>query len=123
MVERLGVRIWIDGGWAVDALLGRQTRHHADIDIVIQQKDVDAVVHMLQIRGYLPAHQNDNRPWNFALDNGVRRRVDLHVVVIDEKGNGIYGSPADGSVYPAAAFAGIGAIHGRVVRCIAHAER
>ena len=39
-LENLGINIWIDGGWSVDALLGEQTRHHEDLDIVIQQKDV-----------------------------------------------------------------------------------
>jgi lincosamide nucleotidyltransferase A/C/D/E len=30
-----GVRGWLAGGWGVDALLGRQTRQHNDIDLVI----------------------------------------------------------------------------------------
>ena len=30
-----GVRGWLAGGWGVDALLGRQTRPHNDIDLVI----------------------------------------------------------------------------------------
>ena len=36
----LGVEIWIDGGWGVDALLGGQTRPHKDLDISIEKKDV-----------------------------------------------------------------------------------
>lgn len=120
MVERKGIRVWVDGGWAVDALLGRQTRHHADLDIVIEQKDLDAVVDMLHTRGYGPAHRNNPRPWNFALGDGVRHEVDLHVIVLDENGNGIYGPPANGELYPADALKGIGAIRGRVVRCVSH---
>lgn len=118
MVERKGIRIWIDGGWAVDALLGRQTRHHADLDIVIEQKNLDAVVEMLRTRGYAPAHRNDTRPWNFALGDGVRHEVDFHVIVLDEDGNGIYGPPAGGRLYPAGALRGIGAIRGRTVDCV-----
>jgi lincosamide nucleotidyltransferase A/C/D/E len=38
-LEKLGVRIWIDGGWGIDALLGKQTRAHADLDY----KDVTAL--------------------------------------------------------------------------------
>jgi lincosamide nucleotidyltransferase A/C/D/E len=34
-MEVLGIKIWIDGGWGVDALLGKQTRTHADLDIVV----------------------------------------------------------------------------------------
>lgn len=28
-------RVWVAGGWGVDALLGRQTRRHCDLDLVI----------------------------------------------------------------------------------------
>jgi hypothetical protein len=28
----LGVRVWLDGGWAVDACLGEQSRRHEDLD-------------------------------------------------------------------------------------------
>jgi hypothetical protein len=27
-----GITVWLDGGWGVDALLGRQTRPHSDLD-------------------------------------------------------------------------------------------
>jgi lincosamide nucleotidyltransferase A/C/D/E len=27
-----GLNVWIDGGWGVDALVGEQTRDHADLD-------------------------------------------------------------------------------------------
>jgi lincosamide nucleotidyltransferase A/C/D/E len=37
-LEHLGVRIWLDGGWGVDALLAKQIRTHKDLDIVIQEK-------------------------------------------------------------------------------------
>ena len=39
-LENLGTKIWIDGGWGVDALLGKQTRTHEDLDIAIEWKDV-----------------------------------------------------------------------------------
>ncbi len=32
------IDVWLDGGWGVDALLGKQTRKHGDVDIVVQQK-------------------------------------------------------------------------------------
>jgi threonine aldolase len=28
-----GIAIWIDGGWSVGALIGKQTREHDDLDI------------------------------------------------------------------------------------------
>jgi lincosamide nucleotidyltransferase A/C/D/E len=51
-LENLGVEIWIDGGWGVDALLGEQTRPHKDLDIAIQQKDIPKLRHLLQTRQY-----------------------------------------------------------------------
>jgi hypothetical protein len=36
--EKEGIKVWIDGGWAVDALLGRQTRNHADLDIALETR-------------------------------------------------------------------------------------
>jgi lincosamide nucleotidyltransferase A/C/D/E len=34
-----GVDIWIDGGWAVDALVGRQTRRHLPELVVTEGRD------------------------------------------------------------------------------------
>jgi lincosamide nucleotidyltransferase A/C/D/E len=46
-LENLGIEIWVDGGWGVDALLGEQTRPHQDLDIAIQQKDVQKLRELL----------------------------------------------------------------------------
>jgi lincosamide nucleotidyltransferase A/C/D/E len=34
--NRHQIEFYVDGGWGVDALLGKQTRPHADLDIAIQ---------------------------------------------------------------------------------------
>ena len=47
-----GITIWIDGGWGVDALLGKQTRAHKDLDIAIERKDVPAFRMLLERQGY-----------------------------------------------------------------------
>jgi lincosamide nucleotidyltransferase A/C/D/E len=44
--------------------------------------------------------------------------IDVHVIVLDDKGNGIYGPPEKGEMYPAASLTGTGKIHGKKVRCI-----
>jgi len=36
-LEGGGVRFWMTGGWGIDALVGCQTRRHADLDIVIEE--------------------------------------------------------------------------------------
>ena len=44
MLEGQGLQVWLDGGWGVDALVGRQTRKHEDLDIAIALAEADAVI-------------------------------------------------------------------------------
>jgi len=118
-LEKSGISIWIDSGWGVDALLGKQTRLHADLDIAIEQKDLKKAVEMLEKQGYQHVPRDDTRPWNFVLGDGKGREIDFHVIVIDDKGNGIYGPPAKGDMYPAVALVGSGRINKHPVKCIA----
>ena len=115
----LGIRIWLDGGWAVDACLGRQTRSHADLDIVIQERDTAACVANLVARGYRPVPRDDTRPWNFVLGDDAGHEIDFHVIVIDEGGRGQYGPPDLGDfAYEADALAYTGNLDGRPVDCV-----
>ena len=117
-LESLGVYIWIDGGWFVDALLGEQSRPHKDLDIAIQQKEVSKLREALQKRGYKDIKLEIARDWNFVLGDEHGREIDVHVIVLNSQGNGIYGPPENGEKYPAASLTGSGSIEGRAVRCI-----
>jgi lincosamide nucleotidyltransferase A/C/D/E len=117
-VHDLGIEIWIDGGWGVDALLGEETRPHADLDIVVQQKDVSPVRAFLESEGYLDVPRDDTSPWNFVLSDDRGHEVDFHAIVFDEEGNGLYGPVEKGVMFPAASLTGIGSIGGRQVKCI-----
>ena len=118
-LEKSGIGIWIDGGWGVDALLGKQTRLHADLDIAIEQKDLKKAVEMLEKQGYQNVPRDDTRPWNFVLGDKKGHEIDFHVIVIDNNGNGIYGPPEKGEMYPAGALVGLGRIKKHPVKCIA----
>ena len=117
-LEKLGVEIWIDGGWGVDALLEKQTRPHTDLDIAIQQKDVPKLREFLAAEGYKEIKLEIARPHNFVLADDNYHEIDVHVIVLDDQGNGIYGPIENGEMYPAAALAGTGTIAGQTVRCI-----
>jgi lincosamide nucleotidyltransferase A/C/D/E len=120
LLKDSAIEVWIDGGWGVDALLGRQTRPHDDLDLVLRQSDIDHLTEVLGPAGFRRV-EGGARPFNFVMADGRGREVDLHGVVFDASGNGLYGrQPEDGSgrVYPAAAFKGTGLINGAPVRCL-----
>ena len=51
-LDDLRIKIWIDGGCSVDALLGKQTMCHGGLDIALQQKHVQRVSNFLKNQGY-----------------------------------------------------------------------
>ena len=114
-----GINFWVDGGWGVDALLSKQTRLHLDIDIVIQQKDVSLIRKLLESQEYRDVERDDTSPWNFVLGDNTGREVDIHAVVFDSQGNGLYGPPEKGVIYPAKALTGKGKIGEKSVPCVA----
>jgi lincosamide nucleotidyltransferase A/C/D/E len=119
LVDGLGIRVWLDGGWAVDACLGRQTRPHGDLDIVIEERHLATLVDALVDRDYRPVPRDDTRAWNFVLGDGAGREIDVHVIVIDADGRGRYGPPGLGEFwYEREALAWAGEIAGRPVACM-----
>jgi lincosamide nucleotidyltransferase A/C/D/E len=110
-LDALGIRIWIDGGWSVDALLGEQMRPHKDLDVAIEWNDVPRLREMLQAKGYKQVREDSK--WNFVLGDAEGREIDVHAFTFDGRGNVV-----DGIMYPAESLTGIGIIDGHTVRCI-----
>ncbi len=116
-LEKSGIEIWIDGGWGVDALLGEQTRPHADLDIFIQQKDVSNLRKLLEDKGYKEIKLEIARPHNFVMGDKAGHEIDVHVIVFDDKGGFSYGPLENGEIYPASVISGLGVIDGKTVKC------
>ena len=108
------IELHIDGGWAVDALLGKQTRTHGDLDIAAQHKDVTQIRVLLEARGYTDVPRDDTRDCNFVLGDEQGHQVDIHSYTFDSAGNNVYGV-----AYPLDSLTGIGFISGHRVKCIA----
>jgi lincosamide nucleotidyltransferase A/C/D/E len=110
VLENAGVAVWIDGGWGVDALLGRQLRPHKDLDIAVAWRDVGTLRRVLGHAAYTEVRAESQ--WNFVLSDGSHE-VDVHAFIHDERGELV-----DGVAYPAASLTGSGTIEGHTVRCI-----
>ena len=74
LFETNGIDVWLDGGWAVDAALGEQTRSHKDLDIILQSRDLPRLREILGARGF--REQEGGTESNFVLadDHGLDSR-------------------------------------------------
>jgi lincosamide nucleotidyltransferase A/C/D/E len=120
IVERLeqdGLKVWLDGGWGVDALLERETREHDDLDLVAELRHSDRIIEVLTGLGYELV--DGAPPVSYVMVDLSGRQVDVHPVTFDAEGGGVY-RMRDGEtwVYPADGFAGRGSVAGRPVRCL-----
>lgn len=50
-LEQAGIDVWLDGGWATDALVRKQTRKHEDPDLVVDLNKVETIKQELGERG------------------------------------------------------------------------
>jgi lincosamide nucleotidyltransferase A/C/D/E len=115
-LETAGVAASVAGGWAVDALLGRLTREHGDLDLAVDAEDVDRAIDALDTLGL--GIEVDERPARLALGDGTRA-VDLHPVRWDVDGTGRQSTGTGGDfVYPPGSTDALGMIGGREVRCL-----
>ena len=90
-LERLGITIWLDGSWGVDALRA-----------------------LLEADEFRDVPRDDSQPWNFVLGHPDGRLIDFHVVVFDRAGNGVSGP----GVFPAVSFGATGTIDGHPIQCL-----
>lgn len=108
-----GIPVHVDGGWAVDALLGRQTRPHKDLDLAVDARHVAQLRAVLAQHGFREIPRDDAWECNFVLADDRGREIDVHVYGFDEEGRWIYGLG-----YPPTSLTGRGVIGGREVACI-----
>jgi lincosamide nucleotidyltransferase A/C/D/E len=113
LFSRNHIEVYIDGGWGVDALLGEQTRIHADLDIAVQHKDVAHIRTLFEARGYRDVPRDDTRECNFVLGDDQGHLIDIHSYTFDATGKHVYGVE-----YPYDSLSGTGSIGGFPVECI-----
>jgi len=119
-LQQAGLAFWLDGGWAVDALIGEETRLHDDLDIVVRLDEVDRLVDALDSAGFVTVL--DNRPTRLVLEGDADRRIDAHPVVFEADGTArqIGAGPRGGDAFfPAWGLEGVGRVADREFPCLA----
>jgi lincosamide nucleotidyltransferase A/C/D/E len=119
LLKSRGIEVWVGRGWGVDALLGKQSRPHDDLDLAMRHGDLGRLNEALGAAGF--RRVEGGRPFNFVMSDSRGREVDVHTVIFDAAGNGLYGPQAEGGsgeMWPAASFEGKGMINGESVQCM-----
>jgi lincosamide nucleotidyltransferase A/C/D/E len=86
LFARAGVIAWVDGGWGIDALVGRQTRPHSDLDLVVSASSVATLRSVLTQEGF--EIWRDWLPTALSLRHADGREVDLHPIEPTADGGG-----------------------------------
>ena len=68
--------LWIGGGWGADALVGRETRPHANVDLIMDVDSLPAVLDLLAADGFVPTE--NWLPVRIEVAHPDGRRVDPH---------------------------------------------
>ncbi|WP_375388108.1 nucleotidyltransferase domain-containing protein [uncultured Amnibacterium sp.] len=119
------VRAWVVGGWGVDALAGRTTRAHHDLDLLVDADRVEAAIAAMAPLGFaVRSVWSENRwtsvhgrlvPSAFIAADADGREVDVHTVrILDDRVLPVSASSVD---LPAGTLEATGSIGGRPVRC------
>ena len=121
-----GVRCWIVGGWGIDALLGRQTREHKDLDVLLVRSEHLRAWQLLHSVGFSLAYRwEENQddltggpegsalPTAYVLTDGEEGQVDIHVL-----GDDLSPMWVTDRVFVAGALDASGTIDGLTVACM-----
>lgn len=118
LFDELGIKVWIDGGWGVDALLGECTRPHQDLDIIISWEDSAILTAVLYQHGFVDIYTDDRKDRNFVMGHQLHGRIDFHVIELIEDGGAVYGPGEIDWIITEAELNAIGSIGDRHVRCL-----
>jgi lincosamide nucleotidyltransferase A/C/D/E len=112
---------WVGGGWGVDALVGRQTRPHADLDLAVGADQLAGMLDVLSRLGFGVAV--DWLPVRVELAHPDGRRVDVHPLRFQPDGSAAQDGLAGAVFHYAADGFTTGRVHGREVRCLSAAQQ
>lgn len=109
-----GIGVYLDGGWGIDALVGRETRAHNDIDLFVQRGDYQRFVDLIADEGFSEVAASFTTEDHTVWQDEAGRIVDLHCFDFAENGDILY----QGDRFPGEVFSGRGRIGEVEVSCI-----
>jgi lincosamide nucleotidyltransferase A/C/D/E len=132
LLDQNGVRCWVMGGWGVDALLGRITREHKDLDLLVLISDLPRYANVVQQHGFeRKLEWGESQPISvdalhfdsaFVDAHPDGREIDVHVIDVDLHGVVIQ-FHTDPWPLPRNPISGAGTIKGATVRCVTRAAQ
>lgn len=84
LLEKANIKYWIDGGWGVDILAGKQTRNHRDIDVNFDAQHTEKLLNLLFEYGY--KIDTDWKPVRIELYSEKYGYLDIHPFILNEDG-------------------------------------
>ena len=115
-MESLQITYWLDGGWGVDALGGKQTREHRDIDLDFDSRYTDKLLSALGAAGYVI--ETDQRPVRIELHHPDFGYLDIHPFVLCREGTARQADLEGGWYEFESDFFGTAEFGGRRIPCI-----
>ena len=85
LFEHMKVTYWLDGGWGVDVLTGKQQREHRDIDIDFDAQHTQKVIQKLEDIGY--KIEVDWMPSRMELKHKEYGYLDIHPINLNDDGS------------------------------------
>lgn len=116
ILEEAGIPYWIDGGWGVDILAGKQTRAHRDIDIDFDARCTKKLLAILAGYGYVV--DTDWAPVRIELYSAKLGYLDIHPFILNKDGTAKQADLEGGYFSFEAGYFGIGSFAGKTIPCI-----
>lgn len=116
ILEESHIAYWIDGGWGVDILVGKQTRPHRDIDIDFDARHTEKLLAILAGYGYVM--DTDWAPVRMELYSEKFGYLDIHPFILNEDGTSKQADLTGGYYEFDVDYFGTGTFEGKAIPCI-----
>jgi len=124
------IKVWLTGGWGIDALLEENTRPHKDLDVLVPFEDIAKLCRIMSGESYEIIEVWEENCWRvdvdgnkiptaFVLEDAQGCQLDVHAVYLNALGDALpaWNEP-DGFMFSAEDLASTGLIEGFPVWCI-----